>query len=491
MIQLRHAPRFLDRVNECVVGPPDIITALGDPDDHLRLTVLLGHAAMARRPDSADARGCIEEQAWSTKLAHLSRLVDSPDLHGLTLRDIDALWQGDISGPAAWSDSTFRRERHALFEVMSHGAATGRWRLLRPVPRPSVTGALLAAGAQTTLPASDLAPILPEIRPLARALVDRGIIDHFALEDIIEAADALGSDPSGTLISHADELLSGLARDAALRLSLSRTEGRFNGVIGPYTLTEDSPAAHAQVDVHSMPRSAIDELVALGLLHVDDGHARMPRLVRSYYARRAWATGDIDARSEHQWLARRPIPGRESEIERVLERHYHAVEAEDDDIALETSRYYLQDLRQLATRIGRRPGLGNKRKAALVFARITRRDPGDAYAWEYYGYNLAQVEPQAGMIGEAYEMACELDPDNPLYRGRLVGWRGRHGADVVDETCRRVSDYGIETAAASWFAHQVLQGLKRGRHLQQIDRLRRELGTHRVEAWFEKQPARA
>lgn len=491
MIQLRHAPRFLDRINECVVGPPDIITALGDPDDHLRLTVLLGHAAMTRRPDSEDARGCIEEQAWSAKLDHLSRLVDSPDLHGLTLRDIDALWQGDISGPAAWADSTFRRERHTLFEVMSHGAAKGNWRLLRPAPRPNVTGALLAAGAGTSLPGSDLAPILPEIRPLARALIDRGIIDHLALEDIIEAADALGSDPSGTLISHADELLSGLARDAALRLSLSRIECRFNGVIGPYALTDDSSTAHAQVDVHSMPHSAIDELVALGLLHVDGSQARMPRLVRSYYARRAWATGDIDARSEHQWLAHRPIAGRRPKVEHILERHYHAVEAEDDDIALETSRYYLQDLRQLATRIGRRPGLGNKRQAALVFARITRRDPGDAYAWEYYGYNLAQVDPQAGMIEQAYEKACELDPDNPLYRGRLVGWRGRHGADVVDETRKRVSDYGIETAAASWFAHQVLQGLNRGRQRHQIDRLRHELGNSKVEAWFEKQPARA
>lgn len=486
---MRQMPQFIDRKNECVIRPDGAITALGDPDDHLRLAVLLGRAAQQRGHDTDDARGCVDEQTWSGKLAHLTELIDSPALRGLVLQDIDALWQGNVSGPAAWADSAFRRERSKLFEVMTQGAATGRWHLIRPVPQPSVTEALHAAGILADPAGSNLADIAPEIRPLARALLERGVIDEFGLEDMIEAAAALDSDPSQTLISLADESLSGLARDAAFRLSLSRLEQPWNGVIGPYALAQAASWADASAEVHSLPRDAVVELIAAGLLHADAHRARMPRLVRSYYERRAWATGDIDARVEHHWLMGRSEAGEGCDSEQLIERHHHAVEAEDWDAALASARYYLQDLRQLATRIGRRPGLGSKRQAALIFARITRRDPHDAYAWEYYGYNLAQVGPPTPMIEHAYDKASELEPDNPLYRGRLMGWRGCQGVDVVDETRHRISEYGISSVAASWFAYQVLQGLARGRQHDQLARLREALGASRVERWREKQPA--
>ena len=319
--------------------------------------------------------------------------------------------------------------------------------------------------------------------------MERSIINVFGLEDIVEAADELDMDASKSLIARADERLSGLARDAALRLSLLRIHQPWNGVVGPYRL---SRSVEEDADIRAIDRAAALELVELGLLHVDGAHARMPRLVRDFYERRAWATGDINAQTEHQWLARKG-PTRAAEVPSTvehIERHHHAIEGEDFDMAVETGDYYLNDLRQLATRIGRRPGRGNKNRAARIFARIVRRDPEDAYAWEYYGFNLAQVDPETEMIQRAYDKACELEPSNPLYRGRLTGWLARRGADVVDEACHRIlSDYLPDSVASAWFAYQVIRGMQQGRRHQQLERFEASMGADRIAAWLNKRPA--
>lgn len=468
---------------------PDAIAALGDPDDHLRLAVLLGHEARARGHDSEVAAGCIEAHRWREKSEHLARLVHSPALDGLIFHDLDALWQSDVRGPDAWTDSAFRRERTALFDLLLGAAEEHHWRLVRPVPRAPVPITLSRPPSLAPDDPPALDAIAPEIRPLARSLIERSIVNEFGLEDIVEAADELQMDASKSLIARADERLTGLARDAALRLSLLRIHQPWNGVVGPYRLAHGTDE---HVDIRAIDRAAAHELVELGLLHVDGGHARMPRLVRAFYERRAWATGDINPQTEHQWLARREptrSAGASSAVEHI-ERHHHAIEGEDFDMAVETGTYYLNDLRQLATRIGRRPGRGNKNRAARIFERIVQRDPEDAYAWEYYGFNLAQVEPESEMIQRAYERACDLEPSNPLYRGRLLGWRARRGADIVDEARHRiVSDYLPDSVAATWFAYQVIRGLQQGRQHQQLQRFEAAMGTDRIAAWLNKRPA--
>lgn len=471
--------------DECAVGPADAITALGETDDHLRLAVLLGRAASDRGDTSEDALGCIEAPSWLEKFDHLRRLLDTPSLDGLAFHDLDALWPGYVPETQRWDDRAFRRERSAVFELIRDAAPRRRWRLTRPVPR---APRLSPAEAPAALRADDmgsLASIVPEIRPLARNLIEAGIIDGFGLEDLVEAAGDLDLDPSESLIAYADERLTTSARDCALRLSLLRVEEPWNGVIGPYPIPAETSEGD-DMPLHALERRAVEQLVALGLLHVAHDRARMPRLVRQFYVRRAQTTGDIDARSEHRWLATR----RGTEPGELIERHHHAIEADDLDLAIETAEFYINDLRRLATRLGRRRGPGDVRRAARLFARITRKDHHDAYAWEYYGYNLAQLDPETEVIERAYRQACALEPDNPLYRGRLVGWIGRQGGDVVDETIHRISaEYGTTSIAASWFAFQVLSALERARRRDQIGQLSDRLGSARIDAWFKKQQA--
>lgn len=471
--------------NECAVGPADAITALGETDDHLRLAVLLGRAASDRGDTSENAVGCIEASTWLEKLDHLRRLLDTPSLDGLAFHDLDALWPGYVRETDSWDDRAFRRERSAVFDLIRDAAPRLRWRLTRPVPRAPGLNAAEAPSASRADDKGSLTSIVPEIRPLARRLIEAGIIDVFGLEDLVDAAADLDLDPSESLIAYADERLTPSARDCALRLSLLRVEEPWNGVIGPYPIPAESSESD-DVPLHALERRAVEQLGALGLLHVANDRARMPRLVRQFYVRRAETTGDIDARSEHRWLATRPG----AEPGELIESHHHAIEAGDIELAMETARFYVNDLRRLATRLGRRRGPGDVQRAARLFGRITRKDPHDAYAWEYYGYNLAQVDPQTEVIERAYRQACAIEPTNPLYRGRLVGWIGRKGGDVVEETIHRIStEYGPTSIAASWFAYQVLKALEHARRRDQIHQLSESLGSARIDAWFEKQPA--
>lgn len=479
------------RINkaESVVAHRRMISALGEPDDHLRLAVLLAKSARSKGEQSVDVQACIEAWKWSEKFEALKRLLRSPTLDGLVFQDMDALWHSRADGPGRWDDSQFRRERRDLFDVLLDAAGRRRWRLRRPVP---AKGARIGSHLAPPVPLdrddpSALASVAPEIRPLARCLVEREIMASWALDELVEAAQALKMDPAESLIARADEALTVLGRDAALRISLLRVDQKWNGVIGPYRMRE-SALADDEVDVHALDRAAVGELVSLGLLHVSGDRARMPRMVRHYYAIRAASTGDINAEAEHRLIAGRLSSARSARL--TIERHHHAIGAEDADLAFQTAKYYVNDLRRLAIRLSRRGGRANHRQAALIFRRITRKDPTDAYAWEYYGYNLALYDPKTAGIESAYLEACELEPENPLYRGRLVGWRAFEGADVTDEACHRImNEYGPTSVAASWFAYQVLGGLRRGRRREQLDRLQERLGARRVNAWSEKRCA--
>jgi hypothetical protein len=116
--------------------------------------------------------------------------------------------------------------------------------------------------------------------------------------------------------------------------------------------------------------------------------------------------------------------------------------------------------------------------AAELFQEVVDRfDATDAYAWEYLGYNLARANDasQNERILKAYERAYNLWRKNPLYHGRLLGFRGKLGMYVAPEVMRGldryVSEYRDESDAVSYFAETALTGLRRGGQQAQLDEI--------------------
>lgn len=458
--------------------------ALGDADDHLRLTVALGHLARARGADLATANASIEAPQWSTRLDALSRLLTDPSMRGVVFHDLDALYVPQVEGPARWSDDAFRRERRDLFELLSEVARSAGWVLVRPWPTPEAA-AYLGPGRNSGCAA--------ESARMRDALLRNRVLTEDEYNETVEVAKELGRDVAHHLVVRADESLRADAREAALRLSLLRVEQPYNGVAGPFTLVDpDAPADGTPFDTLSAP--GVRTLIDSGLLHEIGGIIRMPRVVRTFYRTLAERTGDIDARAEHAWLAQRPTV--QGEAEPAIERHFHAISADDADLALKTASFYVQDLRLLAARIGRRGGVHNCLKAARLFEHITKHDPEDAYAWEYYGLNMARCNPRSkapdlrDRVLGAYERAASLDPDNPLFAGRLDGWKARWGhPDVYNRFRHQVYALTPHTKAASWYAHQVLREWQFAGHLEPIGQARQDFGASRIAAWMEKQVA--
>jgi len=158
-----------------------------------------------------------------------------------------------------------------------------------------------------------------------------------------------------------------------------------------------------------------------------------------------------------------------NDAEDEIEAHYHAVAARDFDLATSTAKYYGTDLRILAYRLS---VSGDYEGAAKVYRYVTENyDPTDAYSWEYYAYNLAR-SPNGALskdaVLQAYEKAVELAKDNPLYRGRLLGYRAELGEPVdgiVSEACKLIAFYQmtVGSSAVTYFAEPVLNGLGRAK----------------------------
>lgn len=108
-------------------------------------------------------------------------------------------------------------------------------------------------------------------------------------------------------------------------------------------------------------------------------------------------------------------------------------------------------------------------------------------------FNLALASKQEPLPDErakeirgAYQKAFELDRNNPLYHGRLLGFRAERGEDVRVEFHRGMAKYirrhREQSPAISYFAEPVLQGMTRGRSRGQrfevIERWRQALAEH-------------
>jgi len=466
------------------VAPESELIVYGEPDDHLRLTVLLADR-IGRRGDRTDpdavALCMAPSTAWPRRLDALDTLLTCAKELPLRIADIDALYQGrTIPHRDRWRDATFKRERAALFETLLLKAPGTAWRFARTAPDPEVTLRLSDAGLETSAPAAErlLLHLSPEVRPVAQWLIDQRVLRPFDLEELIQVALDDGDSPDDDLLAILDDVLPPAAEQAAHALSALRPPQRLNGVIGPYGLVAGAPEHGPTGD--TFPRSAIELLLQAGLLVPASGsteptRVRMPGRIRRFFQRRARVTVH-DPASLHARLDRYCSEEPTHTIEAAIEAHHHAILSGDLERATRSATYCISDLRQLAyQRSHDAAALEGYLAAATIYASIVEVDPSDAYAWEYLGYNLARAhrdhdltDDTEARIAAAYQRAAALEPGNPLFAGRLLGFRAQRGEAIEgppEHALRRFLPFGA--IAIGYFAKPVLDGLKRARRLQE------------------------
>lgn len=437
------------------------LRAYGDDDDPLRLAVLL--AEHLRSVDAELAEACLSRRtSWHTRRRSLGLLLDRASTAGtlsVALLDLDAL------APVARRDDPAHvgRMRRDFFELVVQSVADGGWSVTRPSPRALVSESLetLPLADVVGQPTASVPPAFPPgIRPVASALVDKELLTRRDLERIQESVD----DIEGHLVMVAYDALPTHARHALRVLAAHRAPSKLNGTCGDFGWADT-------VSTRALPRSTVQALRESGLLQSDDAaqpdQVRVPRRVREVVEPIARAVDRAGLVETHQYLAARPFEGRPPEEQ--LEIHAHAVRAGDVRRAKETARYYGTELRALATSLSR-----DKREfaqAADLFQHLVDSfDPSDAYCWEYLAYNLARddfAKRAAGRnearIRAAYEKAHRLEPRNPLYHGRLLGYRASRGDAVRGEVDRGLErylrEYDESSDAVSRFLEPVLRGL--------------------------------
>jgi hypothetical protein len=394
------------------------------------------------------------------------------------LVDVDALVP---QGEEPWTGDRTLEIRKDLFKTLGRSINDGGWLGLRTCPSRG-TGAQLSeldveqvfAPETEGCGAEEVRLFAPEIRPVARWLLEEAGFRPRDLSRIVEQV----AQHDAHLLHLAYQCLSPAARDAGKLLSTLRPSQHYNGMLGPFAFAEQHP------NPLTVPRDAVEEQREAGFLQ-PGGEAsmlRMPRAMRRLLRDFASFSMAAAVRAVHQRLGFEPFEARPPAEQ--MEIHHHAVEAGDVARAKQTAKYYGTELRALATRIGldanRTQDRVRHQEAAELFQEVVDRfDERDAYAWEYLGYNLARCRDasQNDRILRAYERALDLWDANPLYRGRLLGFRGQLGVNVASEVMswldHYVSAYGDETDAVSRFAEPALQGLRRGGQQTQIDEILR------------------
>lgn len=444
-----------------------LFRAFADPDDHLRLIVLIANAL---DPGSEAGRACLDPKAkWGQRLDAIgevlvgaSRQPASSTLGVLT--DFDALDPGHLGGGELWKDGQMRTQRADFLERLLDAVERGGWVLARPLPQARTSERLSSIELDVEPNAGDLVP--PECAPMRRWLVER---DRIGERELGRQIDAAGPQAGRDLLDLVYDALRPSARAAGRKLAALRPPMAVNGVAGPFPIGPDD-----------IPREALSELTSAGVLQeLGSGRLRMPRTARRCFLSHAKLAQD-DLTSVHRELGARDLEG--MELEEQLETHFHAIRGGSFEDARRTARYYGTDLRELGIRLSR---AGEWRAAAEVFTTILEFDPDDAYAHEYWAYNRArELGRPAGedvdAIRKAYERAHRLAGSNPLYHGRWLGFRAEHGEDVkaeIEEGLRRYLAPGAELAA-SYFAEPALRGVTRGR--------RRALRAALLERWGQR-----
>jgi len=416
------------------------------------MTVLIAEALAPHQPEAAAVCQRAQTNPWPARFEALSELLQTVALRrpGVVcrVRDLGALPELPPNrGPDRWDDRSFAREHAQLRARLERAADSG---VLSVDRAPPPAGALVDR-------------VEPSLRPLARWLQAQGRVDDAALEACAEEGDPT------YLLSTMWDVIGRDARVAALRLSALRPPQRLNGVFGPIALR---PQEGRVEDLSTVTRAAVDRLLDMGVLHRDvTGEAvYFPRPVRAFLRVFATEYSPSELQGDHRTIAGALLG---DSADAVVERHYHAVQGHDLEGARESARYYGADLRTLAREISLE---GDHEGAAKIYEEIvTTYDPKDAYAWEYLGYNLWQPYRRApgampaalrARIEDALTRACTVDAfnrRNPLFLGRLLGFRGMWGDDIGAAFAEQVGHFSRTLRHAtrddqtdlSWFAKQV------------------------------------
>jgi tetratricopeptide (TPR) repeat protein len=449
-------------------GGARIFHAYGDRDDPIRLLVLLANHAAGLL--GVDAKQCLDPKAaWRKKRDELDDLLDGiqgRDGTFAVLVDLDAL------APAPrdpWEDPAIHRMQTDMFDLLCRAIDRGGWLVVRPSPGAMVSERLSAVPTEES---SDEAAsiesdaLAPDVRPVARWLMASGRLGERDLRHIIESEPS----PNDYVVSLGLDGLPTPAIESARRIAILRPPSSVNGALGPFAW--GSGKSDFELD-----RASIESLRNCGFLQSMRGSShvelRMARCVRSEVGP---APLDWSERA-HSWLAKRDRDA--TDPERLIEAHHHAVRSGDMGLAKATAKLHGYELRALATARSRE--LDDFQGAAELFRYVVDAfDPTDAYSWEYLGYNLARWDRQDEIFGrhyeeirEAYRRAHELDPNNPLYHGRWLGFQAECRLDVSSELQRGIfkylRDYEAHEDAVSLFAMPVLDGLRRSKRSEELE----------------------
>ncbi len=464
----------------------NLLFPFGDRDDPQRLAVLLAEHLASSFPASAEivrkAGACLAPRtSWKDRRIvlgdALALATEQHAGHFVAIADIDALAP---QGTEDWSADRSLAMRQDLYKIVLEAVERGGWLVFRSSPARKVSTDLARLDIEETYapepgsPAypAEASPFAPEVRPIAAWLTERGALRPGDLSRIVADVE----DFDAHLVDLAYDALPAAARDAGKLLSAVRPPQPANGALGPFTYGGDRPTET------SIPRAAATALRASGFLQpsVEQFTLRMPRLGRDLLRRFSQMGTSSELHRLHGRLAAEPIEEKTAEAQ--LEIHHHAVLSRNVDLAKRTALFYGTELRDLATQLSldahREHSRAKFAKAAELFEYVVSTfDGADAYAWEYLGYNLARASDVAHRqrILQAYETAHRLWPDNPLYHGRLLGFRGQLGQDVVATFSswfdRYVNRFGGEEDAVSFFTEAVLKGLRRGQENDQVARI--------------------
>lgn len=464
--------------------PPDAIEVqlFGQPDDHLRLVTLLADRLGERGDQDCAAVCSSRDEPWPRRRDAFRFLLDrcerrriplyvvDPDALAVEARSSDGS-AGTDDQPAAerarharqWDDHTLAQQRaEALDDIIAHVGKSERSLFLRPAPDEQISRRLsqlnwdvelsdeIVSAAEARPDPEAWTALLMTLPPACRMLA-LGSLD----DDEIDSRKLI--DPQLLLKRAWRRLTPSAARDARVTATL-RGRQAVNGHYGPLLIKRG-----VHPDPKLDPRTCNRLRVAGWLTNTIDHQGRealwMQRPVRTFVRDQETDTGLV--MRVHRFLAERDIE-RQSLSER-LETHHHAVCSGDVKRAIDTAVHYTGHLRQLAIRLSEDGAYG---EAMRVYRFILEHDGTDAYAWEYLAYNGALAGHDPTVVLGAFERACELDPTNPLYRGRWLGYRVQLGQDIeadFDQWMRRLAPEGrLDFDKVSYFAEAVLNGVERG-----------------------------
>lgn len=451
-----------------------VLHVYGDDDDALRLAAQLGAAATS---DEDAKETCLAARSsWSDRHRAVAELLDqrraSDKPRPLVVVDPDLL-PADLpaDGEARWDDRRFLVARRQVYGLLiSHAASTGGVTFVRPRPQPELTSELSAAGIGYTdepgPPLNDGAShVMPFAQRLARRLVERDVVTEAALVHWVQTT----AEPqlSRLVVDAAFEALPSDARAALLQLAVLRGPQPLNGVAGPFTLDGGS-------ELLSLAETAVEALVEAGWLQESGANQiALPSALRAFALRRAKLESDL--RPLHARIAAAGIAAADDDeatsasvVAKAIEVHHHAIRSGAAKLALDTARYFVNDVRSLAYELSAEGEYG---QAAQLYRAVLDVDPMDAYAHEYYAFNLDKSKqgPPGDEVLAHYDRACQLERDNPLFMGRWLACRVSRGDNVVAELKRYLRSFNqrLGLPAVSYVARAPLTAMGR-EHRDQV-----------------------